>query len=189
MSIKNWEVFNEEFDWEVFNEEFDHFDDYSYTSKSKVYEREGFLSDFKSLIDDYESEDHEDDSEWSMPDLLLQIGDLCNNWSVNSEHLKELIEAGMDQYDVLSVLYDETLQTEAEKEVNKIQKQFEFKDFSEALRFINQLAEICEQQNHHPEINWIYNKVKLTLTTHEAGNIVTEKDLKLSNSIDEILRG
>jgi 4a-hydroxytetrahydrobiopterin dehydratase len=71
---------------------------------------------------------------------------------------------------------------------NKLQKEFEFKDFSEALKFINELSKICEQQNHHPEINWVYNKVKLTLSTHDAGDIVTEKDLKLSKSIDEILK-
>ena len=69
---------------------------------------------------------------------------------------------------------------------DKLEKEFEFKDFSEALKFINELAKICEQQNHHPEINWIYNKVKLTLSTHDVGDIVTEKDLKLSKSIDGV---
>ena len=71
---------------------------------------------------------------------------------------------------------------------NKLQKEFEFKDFSEALKFINDLAKICEEQNHHPEINWIYNKVKLTLSTHDAGDAITEKDLKLSKSIDETFK-
>ena len=70
---------------------------------------------------------------------------------------------------------------------DKLQKEFEFKDFPEALKFINELAKICEEQNHHPEINWTYNKVKLTLSTHDAYNTVTEKDLKLSKSIDEIV--
>jgi 4a-hydroxytetrahydrobiopterin dehydratase len=71
---------------------------------------------------------------------------------------------------------------------NKLEKKFEFKDFLQALKFINELSKICEEQNHHPEINWIYNKVKLTLSTHDAGDIVTKKDLKLSKSIDEILK-
>jgi 4a-hydroxytetrahydrobiopterin dehydratase len=73
------------------------------------------------------------------------------------------------------------------KEVdNKLEKSFQFKDFSEALDFINKLAIICESENHHPEINWVYNKINLKLSTHDAGDIITEKDIKLSNLIDEI---
>jgi 4a-hydroxytetrahydrobiopterin dehydratase len=73
------------------------------------------------------------------------------------------------------------------KEVdNKLEKSFQFKDFSEALDFINKLAVICESENHHPEINWIYNKINLKLSTHDAGDIITEKDIKLANLIDEI---
>ena len=73
------------------------------------------------------------------------------------------------------------------KEVdNKLEKSFQFKDFSESLDFINKLAVICESENHHPEINWIYNKINLKLSTHDAGDIITEKDIKLANLIDEI---
>lgn len=72
---------------------------------------------------------------------------------------------------------------------DRLEKEFEFKDFSEALVFINELARICEQQNHHPEINWVYNKVRLSLSTHDANDTITEKDLKLSKTIDEILKG
>jgi 4a-hydroxytetrahydrobiopterin dehydratase len=71
---------------------------------------------------------------------------------------------------------------------NKLEKEFEFKDFSQALEFINELAKICEEQNHHPEISWIYNKVKLSLSTHDVGNTITEKDLKLSKSIDDMIK-
>jgi 4a-hydroxytetrahydrobiopterin dehydratase len=71
---------------------------------------------------------------------------------------------------------------------NKLEKEFEFKDFTQALEFINELAKICEEQNHHPEINWIYNKVKITLSTHDAGDTITEKDLELSKSIDELIK-
>ncbi len=73
------------------------------------------------------------------------------------------------------------------KEVdNKLEKKFQFKDFSKALDFINKLSTICENENHHPEIIWTYNKIELKLSTHDAGNIVTEKDIKLANLIDEI---
>lgn len=68
----------------------------------------------------------------------------------------------------------------------KLQKQFEFSDFTEALDFINKLAEICESMNHHPHIDWVYNKVKLTLSTHDAGDIITEKDISLAKEIDNM---
>ena len=68
----------------------------------------------------------------------------------------------------------------------KLERNFEFKDFLHALDFINKLAVICESENHHPEINWIYNKISLKLSTHDAGDIITEKDIKLANLIDEI---
>jgi hypothetical protein len=103
-------------DWMSFNEELNKFDDYFYSSKSKDYDRDGFLLDFKSLISDYESED-EDGLGWTMIDLLSEVGDLCNKWNVNSDHLKELIDSGEDKYNVLSQLYDETLQSEAENDL------------------------------------------------------------------------
>ena len=71
----------------------------------------------------------------------------------------------------------------------KLKKEFEFKDFTEAVEFINKLAEVCEMENHHPEINWIYNKINLTLSTHDAGDKITKKDIKLSKLIDNITFG
>ena len=69
---------------------------------------------------------------------------------------------------------------------DKLKRKFEFKDFTQALAFINRLATICELMNHHPEINWIYNKIELTLSTHDAGDKITELDYQLANKIDEI---
>ena len=69
---------------------------------------------------------------------------------------------------------------------DKLKRKFEFKDFNEALTFINRLATICESMNHHPEINWIYNKIELTLSTHDAGDKITELDYQLAKKIDEI---
>lgn len=69
---------------------------------------------------------------------------------------------------------------------NKLERQFEFDDFREALSFINKMSEICESMNHHPEINWTYNKIKLSLSTHEQGDIITDLDYQLSKSIDSI---
>jgi 4a-hydroxytetrahydrobiopterin dehydratase len=68
---------------------------------------------------------------------------------------------------------------------NKLERNFNFSDFKQALKFINQISIICEKENHHPEINWIYNKITLKLSTHDAGDIITEKDIKLAKLIDE----
>jgi len=64
-----------------------------------------------------------------------------------------------------------------------IQKDFKFKNFSEALAFIVQIGIVAEKQNHHPEITNVYNKVSLRLTTHDSDG-VTEKDIKLALAID-----
>ena len=68
----------------------------------------------------------------------------------------------------------------------KLCRDFDFSDFNEALQFINKISPICESENHHPEINWIYNKITLKLSTHDAGDIITEKDIKLAELIDEV---
>jgi 4a-hydroxytetrahydrobiopterin dehydratase len=68
-----------------------------------------------------------------------------------------------------------------------LHREFEFKNFLQALDFINRLAPLCESMQHHPEISWIYNKVGLTLTTHDKGGIVTAKDMKLARKIDDLI--
>jgi len=68
----------------------------------------------------------------------------------------------------------------------KLVKQYKFKDFNQALEFINRIGEICECENHHPEIYNVYNKVYLSFCTHDAGNSITELDYKLTQLIDAI---
>jgi 4a-hydroxytetrahydrobiopterin dehydratase len=72
------------------------------------------------------------------------------------------------------------------EEEGKLVKQYQFKDFNEAIQFINCIADICEQENHHPEIYNVYATVKLAFCTHDAGNNITEKDHKLTRLIDAI---
>lgn len=72
------------------------------------------------------------------------------------------------------------------EEDNKLQCSFQFKDFKQAMAFINEVAEVAEELNHHPWWSNVYNKVEIELTTHDAGNIVTELDHKLAKQIDEI---
>lgn len=69
---------------------------------------------------------------------------------------------------------------------NKLQINLEFKDFGVAWAFMTEVAINAEKQNHHPEWSNIYNKVSISLSTHDAGNVVTEKDRKLARTIDEI---
>lgn len=70
-------------------------------------------------------------------------------------------------------------------EDDKLQKTFVFNSFKEALSFIVRLGLHAEEQNHHPEITNIYDKVTLSLATHDAGDKVTAKDHELAKTIEK----
>lgn len=70
---------------------------------------------------------------------------------------------------------------------NKLKKEFIFKNFPEAISFMVRVAFISEKNNHHPEIYNIYNKVEISLCTHDDGFIITEKDRDLAKKIDDLL--
>jgi len=74
------------------------------------------------------------------------------------------------------------------EEKSRLQATFHFKDFAEAFAFMTEVALHAEKQNHHPNWSNVWNTVDIQLTTHDAGNIVTEKDLKLADTIDAIYR-
>lgn len=69
---------------------------------------------------------------------------------------------------------------------NQLQATFLFKDFVEAFAFMTEVAIYAEKQNHHPNWSNVWNKVEIQLTTHDAGNMVTEKDHLLAKSIDKV---
>lgn len=71
---------------------------------------------------------------------------------------------------------------------HKLCKTFEFKDFVEAFGFMTQVAFLAEKHQHHPNWSNVYNQVTIELTTHDAGNIVTDKDRQLSTAIDQLLK-
>ena len=73
---------------------------------------------------------------------------------------------------------------EWELEKNHIERTFEFDDFSESIDFVNGVAEVAEDEEHHPDIDIRWNKVTLALTTHDAGGL-TEKDFALAKQFDE----
>jgi 4a-hydroxytetrahydrobiopterin dehydratase len=62
----------------------------------------------------------------------------------------------------------------------------QFKDFVEAMAFVNRVAESAEQADHHPDIDIRYNRVRLALVTHDAGGI-TLKDIEMAASLDKLL--
>ncbi len=70
---------------------------------------------------------------------------------------------------------------------NKLSRSFEFKDFSEAWAFMNRVALLAEKMDHHPNWSNVYNKVDIALTSHDAGNTVTDRDRKLAKAIDKLL--
>lgn len=71
---------------------------------------------------------------------------------------------------------------------NKLTRNFEFNNFIDAFGFLSQVAILAEKANHHPEIYYVYNRVTLSLSTHDAGNVVTDKDHKLASQISELIK-
>jgi 4a-hydroxytetrahydrobiopterin dehydratase len=82
----------------------------------------------------------------------------------------------------------QALQTLAgwKKNGNVIQRAFEFANFVEAMTFVNKIAEIAEVANHHPDILINYNKVTLTLVSHDSGG-VTQRDIRMAGKINEAI--
>jgi len=72
------------------------------------------------------------------------------------------------------------------EENNKLRRVFEFADFRTAFAFMTRVAFEAESMQHHPNWSNVYNTVTIELTTHDAGNIVTDKDRALAKSIDQI---
>ncbi len=70
---------------------------------------------------------------------------------------------------------------------NKLIRDFEFADFSEAFAFMTRVALIAEKMDHHPWWSNVYNKVRIELTTHDAGNTVTDKDRTLAGEISQLV--
>lgn len=68
----------------------------------------------------------------------------------------------------------------------KLTCQLNFTDFKMAMKFMNQVAEIAERMNHHPDWSNSYNKVQIQLFSHDE-NSLTEKDRKLAKAIDQLV--
>jgi len=70
---------------------------------------------------------------------------------------------------------------------NKLYRKFEFKNFSEAFAFMTRVALAAEKMDHHPLWTNVYNQVEVWLSTHDAGDIVTDKDRQLAKKIDALV--
>ena len=66
---------------------------------------------------------------------------------------------------------------------NALVAELQFKDFVNAFAFMTEVAELAEQHQHHPEWSNVYNRVTIRLTTHDAGNTITDKDRNLADAI------
>ncbi|QHS61916.1 4a-hydroxytetrahydrobiopterin dehydratase [Chitinophaga agri] len=74
-----------------------------------------------------------------------------------------------------------------EEKDNQLYRSFEFKDFKEAFAFMTKVALVAEKMDHHPNWTNVYNKVDIYLNTHDAGDVITDKDHKLAKAIDGLL--
>lgn len=72
------------------------------------------------------------------------------------------------------------------EENNQLSKTFKFDSFAEAISWMVKAAFIIEKMNHHPEWSNVYNKIHVVLRSHDAGNIVTDKDRELAKALDSL---
>jgi 4a-hydroxytetrahydrobiopterin dehydratase len=76
--------------------------------------------------------------------------------------------------------------TNPETNAQSLSKDFKFKDFISAWAFMNKVALLAEKMDHHPDWSNSYNKVSISLSTHSAGDKITENDRALAKQIDAI---
>jgi len=74
---------------------------------------------------------------------------------------------------------------EWELEKKHIERTFEFDDFTQSIDFVNSVAEIAEEEDHHPDIDIRYNKVRIQLSTHAEGGL-TDRDFEVAEKIDTL---
>jgi 4a-hydroxytetrahydrobiopterin dehydratase len=100
--------------------------------------------------------------------------------------IQNIAEISKEDYQKNFESFDSSKNDENWSEISgKLEKTYQFKDFKEALDFINKVAEISEKMKHHPEILNDYNKVILKLKTHDK-NQITELDYKFAKKVDDL---
>jgi 4a-hydroxytetrahydrobiopterin dehydratase len=97
--------------------------------------------------------------------------------------MRQFTNAPMRQFKNITSIKLPTMWIEQD---NQLKAVFKFKDFAEAFAFMTEVAFRAEKMNHHPDWRNVWNTVEFALSTHDAGNTVTDKDRKLAEAIDEI---
>jgi 4a-hydroxytetrahydrobiopterin dehydratase len=95
--------------------------------------------------------------------------------------MPDLLEA-----DDLAAALKKCPEWEYDKEENALTRTIEFEEFNDAIDFVNDLAEIAEEAQHHPEINIRHTRISLKLTSHDVGG-VTELDIELAQRVDNLM--
>lgn len=72
------------------------------------------------------------------------------------------------------------------EDAQSLSAEFTFKDFSQAFAFMTEVALLAEKHAHHPDWRNVWNRLEIRLSTHDAGNTVTDKDRALAKDIDAI---
>ena len=94
----------------------------------------------------------------------------------------------------MDILDDDTLRSQLadldgwEPSDGAIRRDLRFAGFRDAIAFINRVADLADEADHHPELTNVYSKVTIVLTTHDAGG-VTQKDVALARAIDGVVEG
>lgn len=73
------------------------------------------------------------------------------------------------------------------EENNMLVRTFKFDNFVQAFSFMTQVAMLAEKMDHHPNWENTFNQVTIRLTSHDAGDVITEKDRKLASEIDKLM--
>ncbi len=87
----------------------------------------------------------------------------------------------------LFIRFPKTLSTMWQETNNQLTRNFTFANFSEAFAFMTRVALIAEKMDHHPWWSNVYNELTIRLSTHDAGNTVTDKDRQLAAAIDKLM--
>jgi 4a-hydroxytetrahydrobiopterin dehydratase len=69
-----------------------------------------------------------------------------------------------------------------------LHREFRFADFSEAFAFMTRVALLADKRDHHPNWSNVYNRVVIDLSTHDAGDVVTERDIQLAEAINGLVK-
>ncbi len=80
-----------------------------------------------------------------------------------------------------------TIDKQWNEDTGFLERSFEFKSYTKTMSFANAVAWAANKQNHHPDMLVSYNKCVIKITTHDAGNTLTDKDYQLAASIDKLI--